>query len=273
MNLGLRTLHGRLRKSGDPAVEWRRITSAAERRCDSDGRLGSGFARISAALGLRGTEFEWIRDLRQLGVIRIDGTWDPERARSVEIALELVGDSFETLGPAVSWVPVATLPREVARALRLPALRQTAGVLLELIDGAVQEVLLAAPYVDAAGLDVLQAALSVALTRRVDVTVVTSTGRGEVFASLAGVVGCRDMGALRVTEVHTDVSSLGSHAKLVVVDRSRAYVGSANFTAAGFARNVEVGIQVEGAQVDEVARLLDALAGFETPVAVAGTMS
>lgn len=270
MNLGLRTLHERLGGAGDPAAAWRRVASASERWCDSDSRLGPGFAGIAAALGLRGTDAEWLRDLRQLGVVRGDATWDRERARAVEMALELVGDSFDTLGPTATWAPVATLPREVARTLRLPALRQTAGVLLELIDGAVQEVSLAAPYVDAAAVSALHAALSGALSRGAKVTVVTSPGRGEVFASLANVVPRGDRGGLRIAEVHTDVSSLGSHAKLVVIDRRRAYVGSANFTAAGFTRNVEVGVQVEGAQVDGVARLLDALARFGTPVALAG---
>lgn len=272
MNLGLRTLHERLAGAGNPAVVWGRVASTAERRWDSNGRLGSGFADVSTVLGLRGTDSEWIRDLRQLGVVRGDGTWDRERARSVEMALELVGDSFDTLGPTAAWAPVATLPRGVARALRLPTLRQTAGVLLELIDGAAQEVLLA-PYVDTAGVNTLRVALSGALMRGVDVTVVTSPGRAAVFASLATAVTPGDRGSLRVAEVRTDVSSLGSHAKLVVVDRRRAYVGSANFTAAGFGRNVEVGVQVEGAQVEEVARLLDALVRCGTPVVRAGAPS
>ena len=270
MNLGLRALHERLGRAGGPAAMWIRFASAVESRCDADGRRKPGFACISLALGLRGTEAEWTRDLRQLGLLRVDGTWDRQRAHAVGVALELVGDSFDTLGQPTSWAPVATLPREVARALRLPPFRQTAGVLLELIDGAVEEVMLAAPYVDVPGVATLHGALSDARMRGVDITVVTSPGRGALFASLATLAAPTERGGLRVAEVRSDVSSLGSHAKLVVADRRRAYVGSANFTAAGFGRNVEVGVQVEGAQVDEVARLLEVLVRCGNLVALGG---
>lgn len=266
MNLSLRTLHERLGGMGDPVAAWHRFISAAERCRDSSGRVASGFHDISTSLGLCGADAEWIRDLRQLGVVQGDGAWDGERAQAVGVALDLVGNSFDSVGPTATWAPVATLPREVARALRLPALRQTAGVLLELIDGASDEVVLAAPYVDAPGVETLHAALSGARMRGVDLTVITSPGRGVIFASLANLAAPADRGGLRVAEVHTDVSSLGSHAKLLVADRRRAYIGSANFTAAGFGRNVEVGVRVEGAQVDEVARLLDALARCGTLV-------
>jgi len=273
VNVGLRTLHERLAGTGDPVAVWRRFISAAERCRTPAGRVASGFHDISAPLGLRGGDGEWFRDLRQLGVVHVDGTWDGERARAVGVALELVGDSFDIVGPTATWAPVATLPREVARTLRLPALRQTAGVLLELIDGAVEEVVLAAPYVDAPGVETLHAALSAARMRGVDLTVITSLGRGVVFASLASLAAPAGRGGLRVAEVRTDVSPLGSHAKLLVADRRRAYIGSANFTAAGFGRNVEVGVRVEGAQVDEVARLLDALARCGTLVTPADAAS
>ena len=48
------------------------------------------------------------------------------------------------------------------------------------------------------------------------------------------------------------MSTLGSHAKVVVVDDERAYVGSANLTAAGLGRHVELGVEIEGAEVQEL---------------------
>lgn len=44
-----------------------------------------------------------------------------------------------------------------------------------------------------------------------------------------------------------------------MVDGEHAYVGSANLTAAGLGRHVELGVEVEGAEVQELNRLLLAL--------------
>ncbi len=66
-------------------------------------------------------------------------------------------------------------------------------------------------------------------------------------------------GGLHVTEVQTDLSALGSHAKVLAVDDERAYVGSANLTTAGFGRHVEMGVEVVGRQVEDLTRVLVAL--------------
>jgi len=47
-------------------------------------------------------------------------------------------------------------------------------------------------------------------------------------------------------------SGLGSvHAKLIVVDRTRVYLGSANFTTAAFHRNLEAGIRLRSAEIGQ----------------------
>ena len=45
----------------------------------------------------------------------------------------------------------------------------------------------------------------------------------------------------------------------MVVDSEYGYVGSANLTAAGFGRHVEIGVELAGPQVAELARVLAAL--------------
>ena len=158
-----------------------------------------------------------------------------------------------------SWAPVATLPRELRAALGEPAMRQTAGVMMELIDGAREEILLATPYVDDAAVGALTESLLAARARGVHLTILTSIGRAPYFATLDLVDPRQVYGGLVITEVTTETSPLGSHAKVLVVDRGRAYVGSANLTAAGIGRNIEIGVEVAGHQVDELARLLVAL--------------
>lgn len=47
------------------------------------------------------------------------------------------------------------------------------------------------------------------------------------------------------------------HAKVVVVDEKRAYIGSANFTQTGLDSNFELGVLVEGPLVDDVTTVFD----------------
>jgi len=49
------------------------------------------------------------------------------------------------------------------------------------------------------------------------------------------------------------------HAKVIVIDRSQALVGSSNFSRRGLLRNHELGVIVEGNAAAEVARTLDLL--------------
>ncbi len=57
-----------------------------------------------------------------------------------------------------------------------------------------------------------------------------------------------------------------SHAKLVVVDGKRAYVGSADFRANSLDRNFEVGILVKGDQAEAVRRVFMAMFSEADPV-------
>ena len=138
--------------------------------------------------------------------------------------------------------------------------------MLELIDRATTVVRLAAPFVDGQAVAFLAASLAAARRRGADVRVVTSAGRGVEFAVLNLPPVDGGSGALSVTEVRTELSSLGSHAKVLLVDDVHGYVGSANLTTAGFGRHVEIGVEVSGPQAEDLARLLVALERLGTRV-------
>jgi len=263
LNVALRSLHDRLQASGDAKEEWTRIAAAAAAAGGGQRRGRIDVAAITSALGVRGPAADWLRDLRTLRVLADDDVWDVQRAASVAVALELAADSFQLVETTETWAPVATLPHSLLNLLRPPAMRQTTGVLLELIDSACDEVLLASPYVDQPAVRAIASALLDARRKGVDVRVITSPGRAQGFASFATQVeSCR---AVKITEVRTEISPLGSHAKVLVVDRQRAYVGSANLTAAGLERNIEVGVEIKGVQVRELARLITALERLGVP--------
>ncbi|HLZ09180.1 MAG TPA: phospholipase D-like domain-containing protein, partial [Chloroflexota bacterium] len=106
--------------------------------------------------------------------------------------------------------------------------------------------------------------------RGVAVRVVTSSGQARPFMNVAHRWPSNGPGTLRATEIVTDLSPLGSHAKVFVADREHGYVGSANITGAGLGRHVEVGVEVSGPQIGEFVRVLVALERTGTSVLVAG---
>ncbi|HXG23887.1 MAG TPA: phospholipase D-like domain-containing protein [Chthonomonadales bacterium] len=51
------------------------------------------------------------------------------------------------------------------------------------------------------------------------------------------------------------------HAKVIVIDRRQAIVGSANLTAGGLGKNHEIAVLVEGEVAWEIASLIDRMVG------------
>jgi phosphatidylserine/phosphatidylglycerophosphate/cardiolipin synthase-like enzyme len=260
MNVALRAIHEGLGSHGDRSERWALFVSHLIGRCGSDPVLDVDTVKpclVSSGLTVSATE--WLRHLHALAVVDGSGRVNRQRATDVGTALDLVGDSFDIPAPRANWAPVATLPTEIRFLMRPQPLRQTAGVLLGLIDRSVESLMLAAPFIDSPAVAFLRESIAASLRRGVRVHVLTSSGRGRELNHLIHDA-CRSRnGRLVVTEVHTEMSSLGSHAKVLLVDRTEAYVGSANLTAAGLGRHVEIGVELSGPQVEDLARLLDAV--------------
>jgi len=259
MNVALRAVHDALRGTEGAPARWATLIARTDERFPGTVVTENLLADVLRSMGISCSTAHWCMNLRSLRVIDADGRLDLRAAKDVGIALELAGDSFDSVGDPISWTLVATLPPEVRRKMRPPALRQTAGVLLGLIDRSTTVIRMAAPFVDSQAMRFLFDALEAARRRGVDISFVTSIGRGMEFAGLDAGSDDRSMGHVRITEVQTELSALGSHGKVLVVDDRWAYVGSANLTAAGFGRHVEIGVEVTGPQVEDLARLLLAL--------------
>jgi phosphatidylserine/phosphatidylglycerophosphate/cardiolipin synthase-like enzyme len=128
--------------------------------------------------------------------------------------------------------------------------RLTLGVLTQLIAQASQSLVIASPFIQPnSGLDSgpLADALHGALRRGVRVDIV-STGSGLQALATEDLrrITC---GRLRLFQPRPNVEDeqhLGSHAKFCIADNQHAYVGSANLTAPGLARHLEMGLLVHG---------------------------
>jgi cardiolipin synthase len=215
---------------------------AARRWADE---LPRDFAR-HLAKALR-TGPEAIRGLQQDTVL-------PASSAAVRLAFELTssGHGAYTAGVLTgrldaadeqpSVTPVWTGPESAARHGRL-----TIAVLADLIAEAQTEIVLVS-YATVPSNDV-RTALSAAAGRGVDVTLLLERaadnprfeGRSEPFPDLSARRLCwpaaeRPAGA-------------SMHAKVLVVDRQTALVGSANLTGYGLERNLEAGVLIRGGSV------------------------
>lgn len=138
--------------------------------------------------------------------------------------------------------------------------RRTGETLIGLIARARDCVRLFSAYVDGPGLRALEPALAGATNRRVAVELVTvrrleREDAPEALASLLNSDGDRS----RLHIHRLEGMSWFPHLKLLTVDGTAAYIGSANMTFAGMTTNFEVGALVEGPAVVAYEALVDEL--------------
>jgi phosphatidylserine/phosphatidylglycerophosphate/cardiolipin synthase-like enzyme len=262
VNTALRALHDVL-ATPRPGDRWAEVMECGLRVAAGEAMDDRKLKEWMRLAGMREPVGQWRACLTLLGVLTVDRHLDEAAARDAATALRLVGDSFEARPARGLWALVATVPPDIP--VR-PPMRRTAGVLIEQIERARRSLLLAAPFVNAAALRFLGPPLLAAAARGVEVRVLTSADSTPAVAEFAA---CWPTGGVSrplavATALATDLSTLGSHAKVVVVDGERAYVGSANLTAAGLGRHVELGVEIEGAEVQELTRLLLGLSRLGT---------
>lgn len=203
---------------------------------------------------------------RQLDVLRGEGpklAYSPLAAEEAARALDLVGDVLAGDPPPTRWVAVGTVPEALRRRVVVPNLRQTAGVLLDIIDHAARHVWLTAPFVERAGMHFLTESLLGALSRGAHVSLVSRPGTIE-SGSVADLIGAAEAQncarRLSIHEVSTQVSDLGSHAKVCLADDAVCYLGSANLTAYGLGRHLELGARLHGPDVATIRAAVEAIA-------------
>lgn len=135
--------------------------------------------------------------------------------------------------------------------------RTTLGVLTQLIAGAHQKIVLAAPFIQPerslmAG--PLAEALQAALLRDVQIDIV-STGQSLQLLRRVDWLNSSHQN-VRFFQPKTNIKQeqrLGSHAKFCIADEASAYVGSANLTGPGLSEHLEMGFLVDGKHAKQVA--------------------
>lgn len=156
------------------------------------------------------------------------------------------------------WEAVASLPVGVPLP---PGLRRTTGeTMIGLASTARTRIRFAAPYIDETGIGFLTDSIVAATERGVTVELFDprswEPARAATAALSEAVAANGDPTRFRL--VRTAADAPFAHLKVMVVDASAAYIGSANITGAGLAgRNLELGVLVRGGQVAVIDRILD----------------
>jgi phosphatidylserine/phosphatidylglycerophosphate/cardiolipin synthase-like enzyme len=144
-------------------------------------------------------------------------------------------------------------------------LRGVLPVMQELVGAARRELHLLAYVVTRSALPLIEQ-IDTALSRGIRATIVVNVIPGQAIELLDELseLGARyPHAAVRFFQAD-DGSQL--HAKVLVCDRERAVLGSANYTWGGLVTNHEVGVLLDGRPAWELARLTDRLA-LESKVA------
>lgn len=271
--LALKAIYEAVGSDQQVADAWRRCVARLTLACGADGAIedsdvGRAFAEIRQGVAVR----PLLMAARQLGVLEGEGpriAFSPRAAEEVAHAFDLVGDALAS-GPApIFWIPVGTVPEVLRRRVVVPNLRQTAGVLLDIIDHARQTIWLTAPFVERAGMEFLRESLLGAVERRVRISLVSRPGTltgGSITTLVSGIESRGARNRFALYEVSTEVSDLGSHAKVCVADDSVCYLGSANLTAQGLGRHLELGARLHGPEVATIRAAVEAIAALGTLV-------
>ena len=140
---------------------------------------------------------------------------------------------------------------------------------IELINQAEEQLMLVSPFFDSAGLGRLLSPLMDALLRRVKVVILTNDAlnlasltsraieelRQEVERARVDLIGYTG----EASNGHDRLTHTLLHAKLVICDRSRILIGSANLTSYALSVNFETGVLLGSAAAKEALSVMDSI--------------
>lgn len=138
--------------------------------------------------------------------------------------------------------------------------------ILELIQSAESHLWLISPYLSEQAFERMDPALRTAVNRGAIISLVTRylTYGGEDYESNRDFARCLTDQTFLASNVelyeYIDEETWETfHAKVVIADQKRAYLGTANVTGTGFLTNLELGVLLSGTDVSALVTLCDSL--------------
>lgn len=149
---------------------------------------------------------------------------------------------------------IATGPEFTGRGIR-----SFESVLEEIVKNAQKEIQIASYTISPSAIHILEL-LKIQAEKGVKISLIVNDIKSvdDAVKKFFSSVKKRLSGVFSVYEFHP-ATGRNLHAKVAVVDRNQAILGSANLSWGGFASNCELGIFVEGEIAWKIARILDDL--------------
>lgn len=258
------TIFGLREAFGAPtAPSWRRFIARLTLACDASDMCGRNEVQKLVSQTTTSVRInEFIAVLIALGVLdEIPNAYRVryDRAEMITAALQVLDEESDHERDA--WQIVATIPKVLDRS-RLPDnLVMTKACILQMIESAKSELWLASPFMDYGAISFVKDPLAEVLRRRGSVRILTTGVNIDFTTNLLGALAeGAPMENLTVWEAPTVASLLGTHAKAIVSDSRRGYLGSANLTIPGLDEHFELGVRLAGPGVAGLVRILEAIA-------------
>lgn len=201
-----------------------------------------------------------------LDAAKVNYAISKERAASVFGEALIVAEAFRTRLSGENKTSVrlvATPPRRMTPHQRLLGeltvnFAPLWGAIRGLIERAERSIVIVNPFFDNGGVEEWGLALVGPVARGVPVTIITRylsppSDRNVRYIRRLGIPSR----LLRLFEFTDDGAWMGVHAKMVIVDDSEAYLGSANATLSSLAETLEVGVILSGVEVGRLSKLVD----------------
>lgn len=193
--------------------------------------------------------------LQQIGVCNSDGMPDPSRARDLIWSYEAVV-SLRPNEPSDETFTAFTAP---ANLMNLSQDQTIEACVIDVVRYATRTLTVSSPYWNKGGLQRLNEVLIPAIYDRKVETTVLLHAADDAHDALVGWL--RSIGKapnVRLLEYRGTSGSL-MHAKFVIADEQRGYLGSANLTSWGLTQHIEAGVRLTPVQCHEVSRFVDGL--------------
>lgn len=212
----------------------------------------SDLSWASGVLGNDGKELLWCVLMEQEVVDREGRISGSALARMLELLCRGTEEEYADL--KIVW----TLPMQHPDAEVLGSSYR--GALLKAIDASQEELMITSPFLEESGVNCLTQAVLRALSRNVEITVITCSANdiGSYQSKALENLRREAVGRGKKMRVFSicEKANFIFHAKIVVSDAKHFVVGSANVTGRGLGGHVECGVSGSGPQAEVIANVL-----------------
>lgn len=197
------------------------------------------------------------RQARELGILDSEGQAEPVRVAELTLVLDIISRVPRPQHQPVPEHPLVFTVPEEANGLLEPRQRLDLFV-ADVIRDAKESVHLGGPFWNREGLDLVRAVLEPAIRiRQVECNLfVHSMGPNQDGMISAFVSKLPVSDRVRTWWYHGNRGSL-MHAKFVIADRARGYLGTANLTSYGLEQHMEVGVGLSETQAEDLVELME----------------